>query len=133
MCPRIARIACTRFGVPITAPPREVLRRPIEFAQYLAIRYTERLAEAGAVTSVGSRGDSYDNALAESFHGLYKAELIRKDGPWRGLDDVEYATLSYVDWFNQKRLHGEIGMVPPAELEASYYALSTPAMAVGSQ
>jgi putative transposase len=101
--------------------------------QYLAIRYTERLAEAGAVTSVGSRGDSYDNALAESFHGLYKAELIRKDGPWRGLDDVEYATLSYVDWFNQKRLHGEIGMVPPAELEASYYALSTPAMAVGSQ
>lgn len=101
--------------------------------QYLAIRYTERLAEAGAVTSVGSRGDSYDNALAESFHGLYKAELIRKDGPWRGLDDVEYATLSYVDWFNQKRLHGEIGMVPPAELEASYYDLSTPATAVGSQ
>jgi putative transposase len=79
------------------------------------------------------RGYSYDNAFAESFHGLYKAEPIRKDGPWRGLDDVEYATLSYVDWFNQKRLHGEIGMVPPAKLEASYYALSTPAIAVGSQ
>ena len=86
--------------------------------QYLAIRYTERLAEAGAVTSVGSRGDSYDNAMAESFHGLFKAELIRKDGPWRGLDDLEYATLGYVDWFNRRRLHGEIGMVPPAEFEA---------------
>ena len=85
------------------------------------------------MTSVGSRGDSYDNALAESFHGLYKAELIRKDGPWRGLDDVEYATLCYVDWFNNRRLHGEIGMVPPAEFEASYYALSTPAIVVGSQ
>ena len=101
--------------------------------QYLAIRYTERLAEAGAVTSVGSRGDSYDNALAESFHGLYKAELIRKDGPWRGLDDVEFATLNYVDWFNQRRLHGEIGMVPPAEFEASYYALSAPASVAGTQ
>jgi putative transposase len=101
--------------------------------QYLAIRYTERLAEAGVVTSVGSRGDSYDNALAESFHGLYKAELIRKDGPWRGLDDVEFATLNYVDWFNRRRLHGEIGMVPPAEFEASYYALSRPANVAGSQ
>jgi putative transposase len=69
------------------------LRRSLEPGQYLAIRYTERLAEAGAVTSVGSRADSYDNALAESFHGLYKAELTRKDGPWRGLDDVEFATL----------------------------------------
>lgn len=101
--------------------------------QYLAIRYTERLAEAGAVTSVGSRGDSYDNALAESFHGLFKAECIRKDGPWRGLDDVEYATLDYVDWFNYHRLHGEIGMVPPAEFEAAYYHGNTPATMVGSQ
>ena len=89
--------------------------------QYLAIRYTERLAEAGAVTSVGSRGDSYDNALAESFHGLYKTELIRLEGPWRGLEDVEYATLDYIDWFNRRRLHGEIGMVPPAEFEATFY------------
>jgi putative transposase len=88
--------------------------------QYLAVRYTERLAEAGVVASVGSRGDSYDNALAESFHGLYKAELIRHDGPWRGLDDVEFATLEYVDWFNHRRLHGELGMRPPAEFEARY-------------
>ncbi len=85
------------------------------------MRYTERLAAAGVVSSVGSRGDSYDNALAESFHGLYKAELIRREGPWRGLDDVEFATLAYVDWFNHRRLHGELGMVPPAEFEARYY------------
>jgi putative transposase len=89
-------------------------------AQYLAFRYTERLAEAGAVASVGSRGDSYDNALAESFNGLYKAELIRHRGPWSGLDDVEHATLEYVDWFNHRRLHGELGMIPPAEFEASF-------------
>src|SRR5437868_7674528 len=89
--------------------------------QYLAIRYSERLAEAGIAASVGSRGDSYDNALAESFHGLYKAELIRHRGPWQGLDDVEFATLEYVDWFNHRRLHGELGMVPPAEFEAGYY------------
>jgi putative transposase len=88
--------------------------------QYLAIRYTERLAEEGAVTSVGSRGDSYDNALAESFHGLYKAELIYLDGPWHGLEDVEHATMLYVDWFNHRRLHGEIGMVPPEEYEANF-------------
>ena len=94
--------------------------------QYLAIRYTERLAEAGAVPSVGSRGDSYDNALAESFNGLYKAELIRHRGPWRGLDDVEYATLEYVDWFNHRRLHGELGMIPPAEFEATYYQQPAP-------
>jgi putative transposase len=89
--------------------------------QYLAVRYTERLAEAGAVASVGSKGDSYDNALAESFHGLYKAELIRHEGPWQGLDDVEFATLEYVDWFNHQRLHGELGLVPPAEFEVAYY------------
>ncbi len=98
--------------------------------QYVAIRYTERLAEAGAVTSVGSRGDSYDNALAESFNGLFKAELIHKDGPWSGLDDVEFATLDYVDFFNHRRLHGEIGMVPPAEFEGAYYD-QTLANAVG--
>jgi len=100
--------------------------------QYLAIRYTERLAEAGAVTSVGSRGDSYDNALAESFNGLYKAELIHQQ-PWRGLDDVEYETLEYIDWFNHRRLHGEIGMVPPAELEATHYHRSTPVAVAGTQ
>ena len=73
--------------------------------QYLSIRYTERLAEAGAVTSVGSRGDSYDNALAESVIGLYKAELVHRRGPWRGLDDLELATLEWVDWYNHRRLH----------------------------
>jgi len=89
--------------------------------QYLSIRYTERLAEAGAVTSVGSRGDSYDNALAESIIGLYKTELIRKRGPWKNLDDVEYATLEWVDWFNHRRLFETIGHIPPAELEDVYY------------
>ncbi len=89
--------------------------------QYLSIRYTERLGEAGVVNSVGSRGDSYDNALAESFNGLYKTELIRRRGPWRGVDDVEFATLEWVDWFNHRRLHTEIGMIPPAELEDTYY------------
>ena len=110
-----------------------VLRRPVEFAQYLAIRYTERLAEAGAVPSVGSRGDSYDNALAESFNGLYKTELIRHTGPWRGLDDVEYATLEYVDWFNNRRLHGELGMLPPAEFEAAYHHQPAPPLLASSQ
>jgi putative transposase len=102
-------------------------------SQYLAIRYTERLAEAGAVPSVGSRGDSYDNALAESFHGLYKTELIRHCGPWRGLEDVEHATLEYVDWFNHRRLHGELGMVTPAEFEAAYNRQPAPALLASSQ
>jgi len=96
-------------------------------------RYTERLAEAGVVPSVGSRGDSYDNALAESFHGLYKTELIRKRRPWRGLEDVEYATLEYVDWFNHRRLHGELGMVPPVETEDIYYHQRDAALLAVSQ
>ena len=98
-----------------------VLPRPVESAQYLSIRYTERLAEAGAVASVGSRGDSYDNALAETVNGLFKAELIRRQGPWRTADQVELATLAWVDWWNQRRLHGAIGDVPPAEFENAYY------------
>jgi putative transposase len=89
--------------------------------QYLSIRYTERLAEAGAVCSVGSRGDSYDNALAEAVNGLYKLELIRERGPWRTLEHVELATAEWVDWWNHDRLHGAIGDVPPAEYEAAYY------------
>jgi transposase InsO family protein len=89
-------------------------------SQYLSIRYTERLAEAGAVTSVGSHGDSYDNALAETIIGLYKTELIRRRGPWKGLDQVEYATLEWVDWFNHRRLLEPIGHVPPAEFEAAF-------------
>ena len=90
--------------------------------QYLCIRYTERLAEAGAVCSVGSRGDSYDNALAETVNGLYKAELIRRHGPWRTLEQVELATADWVDWWNHRRLHGAIGDQPPAAFEALYHA-----------
>jgi putative transposase len=89
-------------------------------SQYLSIRYTERLAEAGAACSVGSRGDSYDNALAETIIGLYKTELIGRRGPWKGLDEVEYATLEWVDWFNHRRLLEPIGYVPPAEFEAAF-------------
>jgi putative transposase len=99
--------------------------------QYLSIRYTERLSEAGAVTSVGSRGDSYDNALAESIIGLYKTELIRKRGPWKTLDDVEYATLEWVDWFNHRRLLEPIGYIPPAELEEMFYREEAPAEDAG--
>jgi putative transposase len=95
-------------------------------SQYLAIRYTERLAEAGAVTSVGSRGDSYDNALAETIIGLYKTELIRRRGPWKGIDDLEYATLEWVDWFNHRRVLEPIGYVPPAEFEAAYQRQEDP-------
>jgi putative transposase len=100
-------------------------------SQYLAIRYTERLAEAGAVTSVGSRGDSFDNALAETIIGLYKTELIRRRGPWKGLDEVEYATLEWVDWFNHRRLLEPIGHIPPAELEAAYHQREDPSRTAG--
>ncbi len=89
--------------------------------QYLSIRYTERLVEAGAVTSVGSRGDAYDNALAETINGLYKAELIRKHGPWKTLEDVEFGTLEWVDWFNNRRLLEYTGNIPPAEFEEMFY------------
>jgi len=100
--------------------------------QYLAIRYTERLAENGVVNSVGSRGDSYDNAMAESIFGLYKTELIRNKGPWRGLDDLELATLEWVDWFNHRRLFGPIGDIPPVEFEQLYYERQGgPTMGVG--
>ncbi|MEV0136908.1 IS3 family transposase [Dactylosporangium sp. NPDC050688] len=86
--------------------------------QYRAIRYSQRLAEAGVVASVGAKGDSYDNAMAEAFNSLYKAELVRNRGPWRGLDDLEMATVEYIDWYNNRRLHGELGHLPPAEYEA---------------
>jgi putative transposase len=89
--------------------------------QYLAIRYTERLADEGAVTSVGTRGDSYDNALAETVNGLYKTELIRAQGPWRTADQVELATAAWVAWWNVERLHGACGDIPPAEFEAAYH------------
>jgi putative transposase len=89
--------------------------------QYLSIRYTERLAEEGAVTSVGSRGDSYDNALAETVMGLYKTELIRRRGPWRTADQLELATATWVDWWNHRRLHGAADNLPPAEYESLYH------------
>jgi transposase InsO family protein len=90
-------------------------------SQYLSIRYSERLAEAGFEPSVGSVGDSYDNALAETIIGLYKTEVIHRCGPWRTMDAVEYATLEWVDWFNHRRLLEPIGNVPPAELELAYH------------
>ena len=96
--------------------------------QYRAVRYTQRLAEADAVASVGSKGDSYDNAMAEAFNSLYKAELVRNRGPWRGIDDVEIATVEYIDWYNNRRLHGELGHVPPAEYEA-LHAMTRPVTA----
>ena len=91
-------------------------------AQYLSIRYSERLLEAGIEPSVGSVGDSYDNALAETTNGLFKAEVIHRRGPWRGAEAVEFATLEWVDWFNNRRLLEPIGNIPPAEAEARYYA-----------
>jgi len=100
--------------------------------QYLSIRYTERLADAGLEPSVGSVGDSYDNALAETIIGLYKTELIRRRGPWRHLEQVEFATLEWIDWFNNRRLLGPIGNIPPAEFEALYdRSEGTPAILAG--
>ena len=105
-------------------------RRPVEGGlvhhsdrgvQYVSITYTERLAEAGIAPSVGSVGDSYDNALAETVIGLFKTEVIRRLGPWRSLEAVEFATLAWVDWFNHRRLLEPIGFVPPAEAEAAFY------------
>ena len=90
-------------------------------SQYLSIRYTERLAEAGVDASVGSVGDSYDNALAETIIGLFKTEVIHRHGPWRTMDAVEYATLEWVDWFNHRRILEPIGDIPPAEKEQRYY------------
>jgi transposase InsO family protein len=99
-------------------------------SQYVSIKYTERLAEAGIEPSVGSVGDSYDNALAETINGLYKAEVIHRRGPWKSFEAVEFATLEWVDWFNHRRLMGPIGDIPPAEAEERYYAmLDEPAMA----
>ena len=98
--------------------------------QYVAVRYTQRLAEAGAVASVGSTGDSYDNALAEAFNSLFKAELVRNKGPWKNIDDLEIAVAEYIDWFNHRRLHGAITDGPsyttPAEFEADHYRQISP-------
>jgi len=110
----------------------ELIHHSDRGVQYLSIRYTERLAEAGIEPSVGSVGDSYDNAMAESIIGLYKTEVIYKDGPWRGIEQVELKTLEWVHWFNNQRLLGPIGNIPPVELEALYYEQQcVPAMVAG--
>jgi putative transposase len=95
-------------------------------SQYVSIRYTERLAEAGIEPSVGSVGDSYDNALAESVIGLFKTEVVHRLGPWKSFEPVEYKTLEWVDWFNHQRLLEPIGNIPPAEAETNYYAALEP-------
>jgi transposase InsO family protein len=101
--------------------PRGLVHHSDHGSQYLSIRYTERLAEAGIECSVGSVGDSFDNALAESIIGLFKTEVIRRRGPWRNIESVEYATLEWVDWFNERRILGPIGYVSPSEHEEEYY------------
>ncbi len=98
-----------------------MLRRHLEPKQYTAISYTERLAEAGVERSVGSVGDSYDNALAETINALFKTEIIWRKGPWRSIEAVEHAVLVWVDWFNNRRLFEALGDVPPAEYEELYY------------
>jgi putative transposase len=99
------------------------LQRLLEPKQYVSILYTERLAQAGIEPSAGSRGDSYDNALAETINGLYKTELIHRRAPWKTKESLELATLEWVSWFNHHRLLGPIGYIPPAEAEANYYWL----------
>ncbi|WP_343065157.1 IS3 family transposase [Halomonas fontilapidosi] len=102
-------------------PGSDLIHHSDRGVQYVSIRYTERLEEAGIAPSVGSVGDSYDNALAESVIGLFKTEVIRRSGPWRHLEAVEFATLEWVDWFNLRRLLEPIGNMPPAEREALYH------------
>jgi transposase InsO family protein len=114
-----------------TDPDHQLVHHSDAGGQYLSIRYSTRLAEAGISPSVGSVGDSYDNALAESVIGLYKTELIHKQAPWKDRDQVEYATLEYVDWFNHRRLLEPIGNIPPAEKEANYHHQHTPARLAG--
>jgi putative transposase len=104
-----------------TRDTRDLVHHSDRGVQYLSIRYTERLAAAGIELSVGSRGDAFDNALAETVIGLFKTEVIRPRGPWRSLEAVEFATLAWVDWFNTRRLLEPIGYLPPAEYEARYY------------
>lgn len=107
-------------------PVRGVVHHSDAGTQYTSIRYSNRLDDAGAVASIGSRGDSFDNAMAESVIGLYKRECVRHDGPFRTVDELELATLSWVDWFNHDRLHGELGHVPPIEFEDQYYRQINP-------
>lgn len=110
-----------------------MLRRPVESAQYTSIAFTNRLIEAGVDPSVGSVGDAYDNALAESTIGLYKTELIRNYGPWRDRDHLEIHTLEYVDWYNHRRPHSAAADLPPADFETLYDPNQTRPTEVGSQ
>lgn len=103
-----------------------MLQRPVEPGQYTALRYADRLANAGAIASIGTVGDSYDNALAESTIGLYKTECVKIDGPFRTVDELELATLSWVHWFNENRLHSSIGYLTPIEKENEYYRENNP-------
>ena len=103
------------------SPRSELIHHSDHGVQYLSIRYTERLSAVGITSSAGSVGDSYDNALAETAVGLFKTELIRQRGPWKNVEDVEYATLAWVDWFNHRRLLEPIGDIPPVEKETEYY------------
>lgn len=111
-----------RAGVHAAGRLETVVAHSDRGSQYTALKYGERLAEAGIAASVGSVGDSYDNALAETINGLYKTELIKPRAPWKNVDDVEYATAEWVDWFNHRRLYEYCGDIPPAELEAAHYA-----------
>jgi putative transposase len=112
---------------------KPALRPSLESAQDPAVRYTERPDQAGAVASVGSRGDSNDCALTESFNSPYKTALVCQRGPCRGLGDVELDTLEWVDWFNQRRLHAELDTASPAEVEADHYHVEAPALPAVSQ
>ena len=107
-----------------TRPSKAVLRRPLEPGRYTSIAFTERLAAAGVSSSVGTVGDAYGNALAKSVIGLFQTELIKPRGPWHTAEQVELATLEYVDWFNHRRLYEACGDIPPAELENAYYRQS---------
>jgi transposase InsO family protein len=118
------------YDRPITESPR-LVHHSDRGVQYLSIRYTERLVEAGIEPSVGSTGDSYDNALAESVIGLYKTEVIRRRGPWKGIEDVEFATLTWVAWFNGSRLLEPLGYVPPIEFEEAFYRQRAGAAEIG--
>ena len=103
------------------ARPKGLIHHSDKGSQYLSIRYSERLSQAGIEPSTGSTGDAYDNAMAESINGLFKTEVIRHLGPCKGVDDVEFATLEWVDWFNNRRLLEPIGNIPPSEFELLYY------------
>jgi putative transposase len=102
-----------------------VLHRPVELAQYTSFKLAEHLEKEGIAASIGSVGDAYDNALMESTIGLFKTELIKQRRPWKTLAEVELATAEWIDWYNHRRLHGEIGHVPPAEYEATYHLTTT--------